>query len=65
MTSTVAGREEIGIGAGRRFSSIRFSLFSIVINRGCCSLIASSSLIVASFFGNVIGGDDKIGSHSN
>jgi hypothetical protein len=63
----VTGREGKGVGAGRRFPSIIFSLFSNVINRncGCCSLVPNSSLIAASVFGNAKGGDGKIASDSN
>ena len=55
----VIGREEIE----GTFPSIRFSLFSIVINR--VSFIPSSSLIAASVFGIAIGGDGKNVSDSN
>jgi hypothetical protein len=63
MMGTMTDRVEIGIGAGRRFPSRIFSLFSIVINRG--SLIPTSSLIAASLFGIAKGGDGKNISHSN
>ncbi len=57
MAGTVTSRDEIGIGAGRRFPSRIFSLFSIVISL--------DSFIVASVFGIAKGGDGKIVSHSN